>query len=77
MTVDRDELEELANNGLIEDLTDVFNKYASDNIKAVYKSFDDFQLKAATIDGQLMAVPGSEMISDQILYGFVKIGWIN
>ena len=58
MTVDRDELEELANNGLIEDLTDVFNKYASDNIKAVYKSFDDFQLKAATIDGQLMAVPG-------------------
>ena len=58
MTVDRDELEELANNGLIEDLTDVFDKYASDNIKAVYKSFDDFQLKAATIDGKLMAVPG-------------------
>ena len=43
-------------------------------LKAVYKSFDDFQLKAATIDGKLMAVPGLEMILDQILYGFVKTG---
>lgn len=59
MAVSRDELEELAENGLIEDLTEVYEEYASDHIKSIYDSFDNVQLNAATIDGQLMALPGT------------------
>lgn len=59
MAVSRDELEELADNDLIADLTEVYDEYASDNIKEIYESFDDVQLNAATIDGKLMALPGT------------------
>ncbi|WP_253940732.1 extracellular solute-binding protein [Fundicoccus ignavus] len=59
MAVSRDELEELAENGLIEDLTEVYEEFASDHIKSIYDSFDNVQLNAATIDGQLMALPGT------------------
>ncbi|WP_228065039.1 extracellular solute-binding protein [Streptococcus cuniculi] len=59
MTVSRDELEELAENDLIADLSEVYEKYASKNIKSIYSSFDNIQLEAATIDGKLMALPGT------------------
>ena len=39
MVVSRDEMEELADNDLIADLTDVYEEYASDNIKNIYNSF--------------------------------------
>lgn len=59
MVVSRDEFEELANNDLIADLTDVYDEYASDYIKEIYSSFDNFQLNAASIDDRLMALPGT------------------
>jgi putative aldouronate transport system substrate-binding protein len=59
MVVSRDELEELVDNDLIADLSDIYDEYASDNIKDIYNSFDGVQLDAATIDGRLMALPGT------------------
>lgn len=59
MSVSREELEELADNDLIADLTEVYEKFASDNIKEIYESFDRVQLDAATVDGKLMAFPGT------------------
>jgi len=59
MVVGRDEMEELADNDLIADLTDVYDEYASDSIKEVYKSFDDVQINSAKIDDRLMALPGT------------------
>lgn len=59
MAVTREELEELVDNDLVADLSDVYKKYASDNIKSIYSSFDNMQLDAATFDGKLMALPGT------------------
>ncbi|WP_313627680.1 extracellular solute-binding protein [Enterococcus italicus] len=59
MVVSHDEMVELANNDLIADLTDVYDKYASDTIKDIYKSFDDVQIDSAKIDGKIMALPGT------------------
>lgn len=59
MAVSREELEELADNDLIADLTDIYDEYASDHIKEIYDSFDQVQLDAATVDGKLMAFPGT------------------
>lgn len=55
----RDELTELYENGLIADLTDVYNEYASDYVKGIYDSFDGRALANVTYDGQLMAIPAT------------------
>jgi ABC-type sugar transport system, periplasmic component len=59
MVVTRDELQELVDNDLVEDLTDVYDKYASDRVKEIYDSYDGFTLGVATIDDKLMAIPGT------------------
>lgn len=59
MIVGRDELEELADNDLIADLTEVYEEYASDNIKEIYESFDRVQLDAGTFDDKLMGLAGT------------------
>lgn len=55
----REELEELVNNDLVEDLTEVFEEYGSTFFKEVYASFDNIQLEAATFDDRLMAIPST------------------
>ncbi|MCR5754435.1 MAG: extracellular solute-binding protein [Acetatifactor sp.] len=55
-----DTLVDLVESDLIEDLTDAFDKYASDYIKHnVYDSFDGRCLDMATFGGKLMALPGT------------------
>lgn len=60
MRVDsKQDLKQLAENDLIADLTDVYKKYATDNIKKIYDSYDGRALGNATIDGKLMGLPGT------------------
>lgn len=59
MVVSRDDLEELVDNDLVADLTDVYDEYASDRVKDIYDSYDGFTLDMATIDDRLMAIPGT------------------
>lgn len=55
----KDELTELYENGLIADLTDVYETYASDYVKSLYDSFDGRALADVTYDGQMMAIPAT------------------
>ena len=55
----KDELTELYENELIADLTDVYNQYASDYVKAIYDSFDGRALANVTYDGKIMAIPAT------------------
>ena len=59
MVVSREDLQELVDNDLVADLTEVYEEFASDQIKEIYDSYDGITLDAATIDGQLMAIPGT------------------
>lgn len=61
MRVGKDELDELVENDLVADLTDVYEQYASDYIKSVYDSYEGRALGAATYDGKLMALPGANV----------------
>lgn len=54
-----DELKELYENDLIADLTEVYDEYASDYLKSLYDSYDGRALKNVTIDGKMMALPGT------------------
>lgn len=54
------ELKELWENDMIMDLTDLYEEYANDTLKAVYDSYPEgLGLDRAMIDGQLMALPGA------------------
>lgn len=61
MRVGKDELDELVENDLLADLSEVYEQYASDYIKDVYDSYEGRALAAATYDGKLMALPGANV----------------
>ena len=54
---DREILNTLVENDLVEDLTDVYENCASARIKAMYNSYGPQLLGAGTFDGKLMALP--------------------
>lgn len=54
---DRETLNELVENDMVEDLTQVYEACTSDRIKEMYDSYGDALLGAGTFDGKLMALP--------------------
>jgi putative aldouronate transport system substrate-binding protein len=58
-----DLLDELVENDLVWDLTEVYEKYATDNIKKIYDSYEGRALETAMYDGKLMAIPGTSVDS--------------
>lgn len=54
-----DELKELYENDLIADLTGAYDEYASDYLKLLYDSYEGRALANVTIDGKMMALPGT------------------
>ncbi|MGB8451139.1 MAG: extracellular solute-binding protein [Anaerocolumna sp.] len=48
---------QLYDNGLIQDLSEVYKNCTDDRIKEIYDSYDGRALTRATIDGKLMALP--------------------
>lgn len=61
MRVGKDELDELVENDLVADITDVYDEHASDFIKGIYDSYDGRALAAAMYDDRLMALPGANV----------------
>jgi len=54
---DRETLEELVENDLIEDLTEVYKSCASDKIQEMYESYGKELLASGTFDGKLFELP--------------------
>ncbi|MEC0134998.1 extracellular solute-binding protein [Paenibacillus odorifer] len=71
------QFEQLYEAGMLEDLTGVFDKYASDLVKEYYAEEDGAGLKPVTKDGKLMAMvsfPGSLDSSDMI---WIRKDWMD
>lgn len=69
-------LDELVENDLVADLTDIYDAYASDYLKKVYDSYDGRCLDTATYDGRLMALPSTNLDSaPNILW--VRADWLD
>ena len=54
---DKNTLDEMVENDLVEDLTDVYNCCTSDKIKEMYDSYGAELLDSVRYDGRLMAMP--------------------
>ncbi|UVI31705.1 extracellular solute-binding protein [Paenibacillus spongiae] len=77
MLVTESQLKQLVDSDMLEDLTDVYNKYANDWFREVYKSGNDQALKNATFDGKLMAIPGAVFESDSIQLLWIRKDWLD
>lgn len=60
----RRDLQDLAENDMIADLTDLYNQYASENLKKIYDSYEDVYnggaFAKATIDGKIYGMPNAQ-----------------
>ena len=75
--VNAQQLRELSNAGLIEDLTDVYEQYASTLTKRVLSEEGDGPFETATIDGKLMGIPQtSSSIEDADLL-WIRTDWLH
>lgn len=63
-------LEQLVENDLIQDLSDVYENCISDKIKEIYDSYGGRCQEMVTYDGKLMALPGSQ------IEGSTKLLWL-
>ena len=77
MMVTASQLRELAAAGAVEDMTEVYETYASDNLKAAYESTDGVSFENATFDGKLMAMPNISPGADGIPILYVRGDWMD
>ena len=71
-----DTLNELVSNGLVADLTDVYEAYASPRIKEIYDSYNSRCLDRAMYAGRLMALPGTRL-EDKPLMFWIRQDWLD
>ncbi|WP_445321899.1 extracellular solute-binding protein [Paenibacillus sp. FSL H7-0326] len=71
------QLRQLSNAGLIEDLTEVYQRYASPLTKDILEAEGSGALNAATIDGKLMAIPESSSSIETAQYLWIRTDWLN
>ncbi|WP_199620790.1 extracellular solute-binding protein [Paenibacillus alkalitolerans] len=77
MVVSKSELTQLVRSDLVEDLTQAYETYASDNLKGAYESTNGYALRSATYDGKLMAMPNVSPGADGVNLLWVRQDWLD
>lgn len=71
----RDNLQRLIDDGMIEDLTQVYEECTTDAIKEMYESYGPGLLESATFDGKLYAFPNTAIDDGEMLL-WMRADWI-
>ncbi len=74
--VNSQQLRELSNAGLIQDLSSVFEKYATPFTKEIMNQEGNGLLEAATLDGQFMAIPEIEPSIERAQFIWIRTDWL-
>jgi len=77
MMVDEKTFLSLAEAGQLEDLTDVYDRYAADLTRQLYASTDNKALEKATYKGKLMAIPNISVQADSVAMVWVRKDWLD
>lgn len=75
--VDEQTFHTLAKADQLEDLTEVYEKYAAPLTRELYASTDNKALESATIQGRLMAIPSIAVQADAVSMLFVRQDWLD
>lgn len=73
---EQSDLIQMAEQGLIWDMTDLIDEYASERDKEVWKSDEGGNLKKVTIDGRVYAIPSSVSATDHVSYIWFRDDWM-
>lgn len=76
MPVNAYQLKKLYDSGMIEDMTEYYNEYASSLTKSVYSQYGDSILESATIDGKLMAIPNADDSIESAQFLWIRADWL-
>lgn len=74
--VSSEQLRLLSNAGLIQDLTDVYEQYATPFTKNILNQEGRGSFDAATIDGSLMAIPETSSSIDNAMFIWLRTDWL-
>lgn len=74
--VDAIQLKQLVDAGLLEDMTDYYEKYASPLLKDILGQEGPAPFNAATYDGRLMAIPETGSNMESGMYLWVRMDWL-
>ncbi|MFC4302611.1 extracellular solute-binding protein [Cohnella boryungensis] len=77
MVVDRNQLRKLAENEMIADLTEVYDKYASNLVKAMYDSTKGIALQDASVGGKLYGLPNVAIEADAPSLLWIRKDWLD
>ncbi|WP_219835710.1 extracellular solute-binding protein [Paenibacillus sp. R14(2021)] len=77
MVVDEKQYRAMAEGGQLEDLSEVYSKFGSDQLKAYYNSTDGRALQQATIGGKLMALPNIVPQADTYVLTWMRKDWLD
>ena len=78
LNVNSQQFAEWAEQGVFADITEGFEKYASDEIKEMYSTEEGQRaLKAATVDGKLYGLPGIPSPNDNMSVLFIRKDWLD
>lgn len=75
--VNATQLRQLANEGLIQDLTDIYEQYAAPFTKDVLNQEGSGPFDAATIDGKLMAIPETGASIEGAQFLWIRKDWLD
>ncbi|WP_409342528.1 extracellular solute-binding protein [Paenibacillus sp. MBLB4367] len=76
LTVNANELKRLVDAGMVEDMTAVFEKYASDKTKKVIANDGGNGMKASTFGGKLLALPGVTFTGTGAQMLWIRQDWL-
>lgn len=75
-TVGIDQLYKLIRAGQIEDLTDVYNKYASENLRHLAEFKDSVSFIPSKLDGKIYGIPKPNDFANNIALMYVREDWL-
>jgi len=75
--VDAGQLKELVDGDLIEDMTEYFDKYATDQVKQAFSYADGLGLRMGTLDGKLYGLPNTRDASGNLNLLWVRKDWLD
>jgi len=75
--VNRQQLFQLAERGLIEELDAYYEQHSSTLVRSIYESTDGKALEEATIDGKLFGLPNVGIEADAPTYVWVRQDWLD
>lgn len=73
---DQNDLVQMAQQGLIWDLSDVLDTYATDYDKKVWESDEGGALTKATVDGKVYGMPSMQSATDAVSYIWIRDDWM-